>query len=274
MKTFQEYTGRSRNKVDEDQDLCYREGKLFGLIQNHSTLNEAVNHFVNGEDQYESKLEEIRSRDNPEFKDHSSHHSHLANSHPEIPPSHVKYIRKYTDNSYTMNKGLYIHATTGKNKLENKPFLRQTVNGLDSIHAPISGNHVLYSGVRWNPSDASEMTYHFSDDHLAMHLPAFTSTTTSIKKASSFAQASDRSGGKKHIIRFNLKHGDIALPVHASYAAATEENEVILPRNTIIKISRTPSEIIKPSTGSKIPSSETHIWDAHILHQPRENDPI
>lgn len=272
MKTFQEFT--KRLSIDEDEDdLVYRDGKLYGFIGNRNMLGEGIIHRVDGASM-EDAIEKIRKSDNPTTETHVQHHEVLVAGHPGIPESHHKFVRKYVDSSYSMNKGLFVRASEGHNPLEKRPVLKATINGLDQLHHPVSGKHVVYSGVRWNPETASGMVYHHDDDNIAMHLPAFTSTSTSLRKAAGFATASERSGNKKNVIRFTLKHGDKAFPIHQDFSYATDESEVLLPRNTIVKISRKPSVIITPKMGSHIPSEETHIWDAQIIHQPRENDPV
>lgn len=273
MKTFTSYMNRSIRQ-DDGEDLVYMEGKLFGVIHRHGneSLDESIVRELDNSNMYDT-IEDIRKKDNG-MEHPNDHHSLLVQDHPGIPKHMEKHVRKYVDSSYSLNKGLFVKHTTGKNPLEDRPVLKNTINGLDQLHHPVSKEHVVYSGIRWSPETASGMVFHHNDDHIAMHLPAFTSTSTSLFKAVGFAKASERTDGVKHVLRFNLKRGDKILPINRELSFFPDENEVVLPRNTIIKISRSPSEILKPKEGSLVPSEHTHIWDAHIIHQPRENDPV
>jgi hypothetical protein len=165
-------------------------------------------------------------------------------------------IRHYTENSTLMNRRLYREHTTGTSSPH--PMAMDGVIKKNSLPHDL---HV-YSGVKWNPG---EVAAKHPEGHV--HLPAFTSTSTDPYVAHGFARdhainkatTNSHEHTENHIIHFHLKEGQTAKYVgHTS--EVKDEHEVILPRNTTIKVHPTPDTYEDEYSGEK-----THVWHAHTV---------
>ena len=117
----------------------------------------------------------------------------------------------------------------------------------------------VHSGIKFHPD--VEASKH-PDRHI--HLPAYTSTSLRPLKARTFASLQGGGGIDRHVLSIHVKKGQNALPIlHNS--SHLYEDEVLLPRDTTLKVAAKPHKIDGENGGIK-----THYWKAHIVHQGEE----
>lgn len=183
----------------------------------------------------------------------------------------------YTDNSSITNRELIDKARGKKPSYEHnehdaprvqeskkwkKDWHEKRVKGMDEAikHHPLEHDiHVYHGTSAFNPGE--EAAKHKGGIHIShdgkprktegnkIHLPAYTSTSLDKNTAQGFAGT----GEGTHIIHVHMKKGQ-----HGLYMGKNShhdcEKEMILPRDTKLKIHPKPSRL----------SNGTHVWHAHI----------
>ena len=178
-------------------------------------------------------------------------------------------VQRYTMHSYDLNKGLY-HKHNGIDSDfaadVDDSHLKNRIKNIDSAIAkntltkPLS----VYSGVRNNPVEKASDTGH-------INMPAFTSATMSKPIARRFAHEHPYTANNRsdhHVLKINLHPGHKMLPVLDNTAHEKNEQEVILPRHTTLKVRGSEPiethEKVHPKTGHKF---LYHVWDTDVVHQ-------
>lgn len=156
-------------------------------------------------------------------------------------------------------------------------YLTKKVAELDAAlqRKTLSKSLVLYHGLAQNPQRAWDTYGHDYDEPIRVHLPAYTSASTSFSVASSFARHSYHNTNKQAIINFDY-NGDPALfggnhileiQVPAGiptgsvkhFSRHSSEEEFVLPRGLDIEIS--PNPILYKGTYL--------VWEARVVgHKP------
>ncbi len=174
------------------------------------------------------------------------------------------HVYRYSSASRPFNKFLYdSHKSEQKSPKEFKVFgfhnFTHDIQGLDAATHRNQLEHPLttFSGIGWHPHERM-------DDDGIIHLPTFSSTTTSKSVAYQFAKSNTLAENNPlHILRIKNNVGDRGFytkddPVITMYEG---EKEYIIPRNTKIKVNKTPSTYVDKSSGKPV-----HVWDAERIH--------
>jgi hypothetical protein len=178
----------------------------------------------------------------------------------------------YTDDSYAVNSGLFHHYKEGipvaSDTKEQIDHLTKTLND----HKTTEPTHV-FTGTKFSPSQHFSPVKGAVPETATVHLPAFTSTSTSINKAIPFGHdvkhANDANHGvahdgiygkAKHILKIELPKGTSAASVR-EHAMLPSEQEILLNRGHTIEIHKDPVKL----------DSGTYLWNAKIkAHNPEK----
>jgi hypothetical protein len=104
-----------------------------------------------------------------------------------------------------------------------------------------------------------------------LHLPAYTSTSTSKATALNFATDHPDSKGKRHnhILHIHLKPGQKGHYI-GDQGYHGNEYEFLLPRNTTLKVHPKPQSF--PAGSHHLNDYPVHVWHAHVVPN-EEADP-
>ena len=130
----------------------------------------------------------------------------------------------------------------------------EMVNGIDTgidKHPALTHDLHVYHGASFNPGKLAG-----SHPDRKIQMPAYLSTSIDKRRANSFARPLN-SKLHTHILHVHLKPGDkgVYLGSNSSY---DEENEFLMPRNTVLKVHPKP-DIVRNKYGS-----HTFVWHAHV----------
>lgn len=180
-------------------------------------------------------------------------------------------IDAYTNHSRTLNKALVSYHEGG----DFDSRYEKHVDSIDSLlksKATTKDTH-LYSGISWHPGK-----YLGKSRSADVHLPAYTSMSTSINQASGFSKnqpASHHDAGHdlafnsegsivNHVIKLHVPKGTKAMSVKA-HSFVPGEQEVLLHRGHEIEIDHKPT--VFHSKGGKV----VNVWNARITgHYPAD----
>jgi hypothetical protein len=210
--------------------------------------------------------------DAPFYEHHEHMHHKVAPMKKDISETEKEALSDYTDDSRGLNGALH-HQYNGKNFQSSYKHHVDTLTGLLNRHKT-KEDSVVYTGLPKSPTQHFED--HTKDAHV--HLPAFTSTSSSLHVAAGFAQAAHHANDKKHgiehdsggmddgearhVLRLHLPKGTSAASVK-KHTFAPDEHEILVNRGHDIKIHPVP-QVHTNKNGKKY-----HIWDAHITdHAP------
>ena len=171
----------------------------------------------------------------------------IEKHHPLTKDQHSA-VAAYSGHSKHLNHAL---LDSHKNGAPLEEYHKSQIKHLDDItHKPIGKELHVHSGVGFDPRE------HFKegDDHFHLHLPAYTSATIDKNMAKMFSNA--KNPPEKHILHVHMKSTDKGHYL-GSRSMNPEEHEVILPRNTKLKVNKTP-EIHETDHG------KYHIWHSEI----------
>jgi hypothetical protein len=194
------------------------------------------------------------------------------------PGSDLAYIGDYTSgDSYSLNDYLHRHYRKQAQKDDEKIYKKQ-VQSLDraltlqQLKEPLT----VYTAVPESPANAWAVYGADVRRPIRLHLPAYTSTTTSLKVAIQFAEENlptDSVDHRKHPPRNSKKAAEdganqiIMLTIPAGTPAASiknvsdipEENEVLLPRGMNIEVNPRPTML----------KNGDYVWHAQVIdHNP------
>lgn len=196
------------------------------------------------------------------------------------PGSDMDYIGRYTSDSYNLNDYLHRHyrkAAHTVTKDDEKNYKNQ-VQSLDRALTlrRLKNPLTVYTAVPESPANAWAVYGADVRRPIRLHLPAYTSTTTSLKVAVQFAEDSlptDSVDHRRHPPR-NIKKGAgdngnqiIMLTIPAGTPASSvknvseipEENEILLPRGMNIEVNPRPTLL----------KNGDYVWHAQVIgHSP------
>jgi hypothetical protein len=142
------------------------------------------------------------------------------------------------------------------------------VGHLDSIfnHAPKTTNPInTMSGLKQSPQDLIDHVRslgHEIGDHIYMHLPAYTSTSTRFSTAAAFVKyhkhPDEPTHADAHMFHIHVPAGHkmIGMEAHPD-RENSEEHELVLPRDTILKVNTTPAVY-------RIGNKHMHVWHSEV----------
>jgi len=168
-------------------------------------------------------------------------------------------VRGYTLSSREVNDTLHKHYRGKKKINRNKGYVGGHIEKLDAILAKfkLSKPGTVYSGIPESIEQAYEKYQADRSKPIRLHLPAYTSTSTSLSVAIRFAKVSGTTYLGKHILMIELPIGTPAVSIKA-LSFHKSESEVLLPRGMNIEVHPTPSII--PKKGGNV-----YIWKAKAL---------
>jgi hypothetical protein len=162
-------------------------------------------------------------------------------------------VRGHTFSSREVNDTLHKHYRGEKEINRNKGYVGGHIEKLDTILAKfkLSKPGTVYSGIPESIEQAYKKYKADRSKPIRLHLPAYTSTSTSLSIALNFA------GVDPQVLMIELPIGTPAVSIK-SVSNYKEENEVLLPRGMNIEVQPTPSIIKKYGV-------KTYIWKAKAL---------
>ena len=201
----------------------------------------AIEHYTDGSKKINGRLITLAGNKPRWYEPPSGNHSKVQGL---TNPGDLKKSRFY-DQNYLKDK---LEVRHSQNKIN---FLSAAVvPTLDKVIAskPLEHDVHVYHGTGFHPGQ--EASKH---PERLIRLPAYTSTSLKKSIARDFADYK----GDRHIIHIHLKKGQ-----HASYIAdhssIPEEWEMLLPRNTVLKIHKEPTILS---------DTNDHIWHAEVHEQ-------
>lgn len=243
-------------------------------------------------DLYQPKLDKLNG-DRSVMELHNDLMKHYEfNNDDEQHVKHMIHIGRYTGDSSQLNRALYEEHNKGNSAPRiidsygnpssmhpsEDPYHRYDVHSMDRALHHYTTPHDLHvaSGLKFDPGQL--MREHGTNK---LFLPAYTSTSTTVRTASGFAssfhrnhehgdQASDYNGGysgvtHRHILLMHLKKGHPGAYV-SHISNHDDEREFILPRRSTVHVNPI-AEVHRFSNGK-----EFHIWHAHQVETESLND--
>ena len=206
--------------------------------------------------------------------------------HKTDPLSKSDVVAGYSESSHHLND--FLHKSHHGTKTKYSQYNRKTVNDLDKEldRARLSKDTHVYTGLPQGPHELFKAHKVEPGENIKVHLPAYTSSSTSYRIAKKFATGmSERSHkfGKyipvnhkvheplnkldepindngKHVLKIHLPKGTKAGSIR-SQSSYKHENEVLLHRGHELEIHHRPT--VEPDG--------THIWHARVIkHNPKQ----
>jgi hypothetical protein len=220
------------------------------------------------------KLDEAKIHKEPEPT--AEQHEQLHDAAPmagKLSEKAKEALSDYTDESCGLNgmlhrhsKGQEVHTGTHASNME-------TVKNLDKTLDRQSTNEDIYVYTGLNHSPSKYFKDRTSKNPVTVHLPAFTSTSTSPKTARGFSKETfdlrdeDHgidAGGGRHFLKIAVPKGTKASSVKKQ-SFVPEENEILLHRGHNIEIHHTPTKL----------ADDTYMWHAKVVsHTPQNLDKL
>ena len=207
-------------------------------------------------------------------EDQNHLHEKVAPLHADISKDEIHSVEKYTDNSRRLNSTLH-NIYQGKAKstisdVDSHVDHANVLGGMLNKHKTTEDMHV-FTGINHSPAS------HFHGDsehaeHTTVHLPAFTSTSSSAKTALGFSENTHHESDHKHGINSDSESKTVhLLKIHVpkgTHAASLKrvslmggENEILLHRAHNLQIDRHPQKI----------DHGIYMWHAKIVsHKPED----
>lgn len=180
-------------------------------------------------------------------------------------------VKEYTDDSSELNSMLHRHAQgSDVGTTRNKP-IHDIASGLDSalVKHKTSEDLTVYTGVKRSPVHHFDKYQGRIPKETKVHLPAFTSTSTSVHKAHEFAVPDSHfndeehgidEGSHKHVLELHVPKGTHAMSVR-NHSFVPTENEVLLHRGHEIMVHHKPTRL----------SNGDYLWHAKVVgHSPKD----
>ena len=263
MKTFKEYRKEKTNKIPHMETVM-------GSHSVPKDLNK-IPHMETVMGSHSVPKDDSEHKVNEAFVDEDEYHNRVHNGHAvvnyDITKQHVKAIRDYTDDSMVLNRNLRLYER-GDGTNHNVYNHTQHIERLDDLlnkHKTKEDFHV-FTGVKVSP--ARDFVNHKKSQEVK--LPSYTSTSTSIDVASSFAHDAphykDELHGidnpddeTRHVLKIHVPKGSHAVSVR-KHSFLPGEHEVLLHRGHHLMIDPKPSRH----------DHRTFVWNAKIIkHDPK-----
>ena len=214
--------------------------------------------------------------DAPAYKAHElspNGHDHI---HENVAPLHddkisameKEAVHDYSDESTPINSMLHRHAKGHDISTKNTDAYRDTTKYLDHAlnRQKTTEDMHVFTGIKYSPAKHFKKVAGKVPETTKVNLPAFTSTSSSIKSARPFSEATMHpnderhgitypdSGDVRHIIKIHVPKGSKAASLKA-HSFCPEEKEVLLHRGHDIEIHHQPEHL----------DQNTYLWHAKIV---------
>lgn len=220
--------------------------------------------------------EKVAASEHAEYseQEHSEIHNKIAPAYEnsEVDKHHKIAVDAYSRNSRTLNKSLVGYHNGSDFDDRYKPHL-EALDSLLSKKKTTADTH-LYSGISWHPGK------HLGKSGSAeVHLPAYTSMSTSINQAAGFAKVlpkSEHDAGHdltfnsddtvSHVLKVHVPKGTPAMSL-MKHSMVPGEKEVLLHRGHELEVDHKPKPFVSKS--GKI----VNVWHARVVgHYPADID--
>lgn len=265
MKTFKEY----REEVAKQKLKLPVLETMFG---NHSKVKSEQSkpsmETVFGKHS-QKKIDEGFDSEPKEIGKLDQEHIHLKVAHPQkITSEQKESLSEYSDCSRSINGAL--HRQHLGHTAPRNPVHEHIKNLTDTLNNHKTGEDMsVYTGLPNSP--AKHFKDHTKPQHV--HLPAFTSTSTSLQQAKGFAEQSkdahDHKHGlenklHRHVLKIDVPKGSSAMSLR-KHSFVPKENEILLNRGHEIEIHPKPTVVEHMLHGTHV------IWHAKLVaHKPGE----
>ena len=202
-----------------------------------------------------------------DIPEHESQSIHDQLAIPRDLPSHVVHsLNHYTSSGYERINASLRDAYQRHVDIPND--VRNHIDNIKSILHPEKqvNNLRLFTGVKESPATTAGLTWNSTRPIKILHLPAFTSTTTSFDIAADFAEPDDTSAhhesdhhgiieaGASHILQLQFPHKIRSAASVVNYGVGHEE-EVLLGPNHRFELHPRPTRVDEPD-------GPLYVWKA------------
>ena len=177
-------------------------------------------------------------------------------------------VDDYTDESRSVNSMLHRHSKGHDISTSNSTAYRKTVKHLDNLlgRRKTTEDMHVYTGIKYSPAKHFKKVDGKVPESKVVNLPAFTSTSSSVKCARPFSSETmhpnderhgityPESGEVRHILKIHVPKGSSAMSLKAA-SFCPEEKEVVLHRGHDIEIHHKPEQLDK----------DTYLWHAKVV---------
>lgn len=183
-----------------------------------------------------------------------------------VTPEHMAAVSDYTKDSTMLNGYLYNHH---KMLIAAEKYKDHANNLTELLNKHKTKKSVdVYTGIPYSPARHFDKVDGKVPESKIVHLPAFTSTSTSRRTAATFAREGSHENDANHGVATECKHIlKIHVPAGSSAASVKDissmehENEVLLNRGHNIEIHHKPEHI----------GGNVYQWNAKIVsHKPEK----
>ena len=174
----------------------------------------------------------------------------------------VNTLDVYTNHSRSLNNFLHRHYRNQPNDVKNVAYYKKHIGALDKllVNHKLSIPITVYTGLPESPEVAWKKYNVDRKKPIRLHLPAFTSTTTGLYTAKSFASMHNLSNGKLHILMITIPAGTPGGSIK-KFSEYPGEGEILLPRGLDIEVNPKPV----------ITKGNTYVWHTKVIgHNPIE----
>lgn len=274
MKTFKEYRD-TKSQTPESMETCFGSHSLPNTRSRNSMETSFGSH---------SSIDE----DSGILKDQATVKPHLytvaqnTHIHDKVAPldddnlsaKEVESIEDYADDSKPVNSMLHQHDKGHDINVKSKEAYKKTVGYLDNAlrRRNTTEDMHVFTGMKTSPAKYFKKVGGNIPENQNVHLPAFTSTSTSIKAARGFAEPTQHpyderhgitypdDGEVRHILKIHVPKGSHGMSIRGR-SFAPEEDEILLARGHNINIHHKPEHI----------SADTFLWHGTITsHEPSD----
>lgn len=215
--------------------------------------------------------EELNKVDIPEYSDAMTERVHKV-----VAPINVSSLSKpeydsvkaYTNGSFMVND--FLHQTASGKKID-EPRTLDNIKNIDSAldKHPTNVATSVFTGLRHSPTKSFPVIGTENPESTIVHLPAYTSTSTSYGAARNFARPVEHENDKNfgiapgkhmHILKLHLPKGTPAMSV-MGHTHFQNEKEILVGRGHNVKINTKP----------EINSDGVHIWHGTIVSRTQHN---
>jgi hypothetical protein len=293
MKSFKEYRAEKEGKkVRNPSEQAYF-GKHSEEKPAKNPSEQAYFGKHSDEEKFVSEDEDSGVAKNREHGYTSSQEAHVHQNVAPIDKESLSAVQKtaienYTDDSAHMNKTLHMHhqghdvsagVENPTRRMTIKPdhvkSIMQDAGHIDSVlsnHKTTEDSHV-YTGIRFSPSQHFHREKGVMPKTIKVDFPSFTSTTTDLDKAKTFAQSKTHENdndhgvmppgirdsvyhkGCRHTLKVHMPKGTHAMSLK-TVSFMPGENEVLLHRGHTLEIHDHPEHL----------GNSHYLWNAHVVH--------
>lgn len=273
MKTFKEYREDKKN-VPETMITT------FGSHSLQKNKKETMSTTFGSHSLPKDKPIQEKVRQNPgdgaAYKVHElspEEHVHIHSTVAPLPKDKIsgkekEAVSDYSDESRPINSMLHRHSSGHDITTKNTSSYRDTAKYLDHMldRQKTTEDMHVYTGIKHSPAKHFKKVDGKIPESKVVNLPAFTSTSSSIKSARGFAEPTmhpnderhgieyPESGEVRHILKIHVPKGSKATSLQ-SHSFCPEEKEILLHRGHDIEIHHKPEKL----------DPNTYLWHGKIV---------